>query len=169
VPDQFQPPPRYKGRLRTFLSITQKQETHMIRKGSARWTGDLRTGKGTVSTESGTLSDRPYGFNTRFGDEKGTNPEELIAAAHASCFSMALSNELAKAHVADPSINATAAVELKQHDGAFAITASRLTVTIAAKGADKATVEKAAETAKTNCPVSKLLKAEIGMDLTVDV
>lgn len=141
----------------------------MKRKGSAQWTGDLKTGKGTISTESGALSSLPYGFNTRFGDEKGTNPEELIGAAHASCFSMALSNELSKAGIADPRIETTATVELKQQDGGFAITSSHLTVKITAKGADKAAAEKAAETAKTNCPVSKLLKAEIGMDLTVDV
>ena len=98
----------------------------MKRTGSAQWTGDLRTGKGTVSTESGALQARPYGFNTRFGDEKGTNPEELIGAAHASCFSMALSNELSKAGIANPHIETSAAVELKQVDGAFAITASRI-------------------------------------------
>jgi lipoyl-dependent peroxiredoxin len=141
----------------------------MKRKGSAHWTGDLRTGKGTVSTESGALAERPYGFNTRFGDEKGTNPEELIAAAHASCFTMALSNELSKAGIANPAIDTSAAVELKQQDGGFAITSSHLTVKVTAKGADKSAAEKAAETAKANCPVSKLLKAEIGMDLTIEV
>src|ERR1700760_2995874 len=109
----------------------------MKRKGSAAWTGDLRNGKGTVSTESGALDQRPYGFATRFGDEKGTNPEELIGAAHASCFSMALSNELSKAGIAHPHISTTATVEIKQQDGGFAITASHLTVKIAAKGADK--------------------------------
>lgn len=141
----------------------------MKRIGSAAWTGDLRTGKGTVSTESGALHDRPYGFNTRFGDEKGTNPEELIGAAHASCFSMALSNELSKAGIANPHIETSAAVELKQQDGGFAITASHLTVKITAKGADKAAVQKAADTAKANCPVSKLLKADISMDATIEV
>jgi osmotically inducible protein OsmC len=141
----------------------------MKRKGSAQWTGDLRSGKGTLSTESGALANLPYGFNTRFGEEKGTNPEELIGAAHASCFSMALSNELSKAHIADPRIETTATVELKQQDGGFAITSSHLTVKITAGGADKAAAQKAAESAKANCPVSKLLKAEIGMDLTVEV
>src|SRR4051812_22695861 len=110
----------------------------MKRKGSAQWTGDLRSGKGVVSTESGALNALPYGFNTRFGDQKGTNPEELIGAAHASCFSMALSNELTKAGISDPRIETTAAVELKQQDGSFAITSSHLTVTITAKGGDKA-------------------------------
>lgn len=141
----------------------------MKRTGSAQWTGDLRTGKGTISTESGALNNLPYGFNTRFGDVKGTNPEELIGAAHASCFSMALSNELSKAGIANPSIATSAVVELKQVDGAFAITASHLTVKITAKGADKAAAQKAADTAKANCPVSKLLKAEISMDATIEV
>jgi osmotically inducible protein OsmC len=141
----------------------------MKRKGSAHWTGDLRTGKGTISTESGALSGLPYGFATRFGDEKGTNPEELIGAAHASCFSMALSNELSKAGIANPTIDTTATVEIKQQDGGFTITSSHLTVTITAKGADKTAVQKAADTAKANCPVSKLLKADVSMDATIDV
>ena len=140
----------------------------MKRKGSAVWTGDLKTGKGAISTESGALSNLPYGFNTRFGDEKGTNPEELIGAAHASCFSMALSNELSKAGIADPRIETTAAVEIKQQDGGFAITSSHLTVKITARGADKAAAQKAAETAEKNCPVSKLLKADISMDVTIE-
>jgi osmotically inducible protein OsmC len=139
------------------------------RKGSAQWTGDLRTGKGTVSSESGALSKLPYGFNTRFGDEKGTNPEELIGAAHAACFSMALSAELQKAGIANPQIETTSAIELKQQDGGFAITAAHLTVTITAKGADRAAAEKAAVTAEKNCPVSKLMKAEISMDATYNV
>jgi osmotically inducible protein OsmC len=140
-----------------------------IRKGSAQWSGDLKTGKGTISTESGVLSSAPYGFNTRFGDEKGTNPEELIGAAHASCFSMALSAELAKAHIANPRIETTSAVELKKDGDGFSITAARLTVTVNAPDADKAAVEKATNSAKTNCPVSKLLKAEITMDATYNV
>lgn len=141
----------------------------MKRKGSAVWTGDLKAGKGAISTESGALANVPYGFNTRFGDEKGTNPEELIGAAHASCFSMALSNELSKAGIANPRIETTAAVEIKQQDGGFTITSSHLTVKITAKGADKAAAQKAAETAEKNCPVSKLLKADISMDATIDV
>lgn len=139
------------------------------RKGSAQWTGDLKTGKGTVSSESGALSKLPYGFNTRFGDEKGTNPEELIGAAHAACFSMALSNELSKAGIAHPQIETTSAIELKQQDSGFSITSAHLTVTITAKGADRAAAQKAAETAEKNCPVSKLMKAEISMDATIKV
>ncbi|HWD29404.1 MAG TPA: OsmC family protein [Rhizomicrobium sp.] len=141
----------------------------MKRKGSAAWTGDLRTGKGTVSTESGALDQRPYGFNTRFGDEKGTNPEELIGAAHASCFSMALSNELGKAGVLNPTIATTATVEIQQGDGGFAITSSHLDVTVTAKGADRAKVEAATETAKANCPVSKVLNCEVTMTARFDV
>ena len=141
----------------------------MKRKGSAVWSGDLKSGKGSISSESGALSNLPYGFNTRFGEEKGTNPEELIGAAHAACFSMALSNELSKAGIADPRIETSATVELKQQDGGFAITASHLDVKIAAKGADKAAVQKAADTAKANCPVSKLLKAEISITAAIEV
>ncbi|MEI9995256.1 MAG: OsmC family protein [Rhizomicrobium sp.] len=141
----------------------------MKRKGSAEWNGDLRTGKGTISTESGALDKLPYGFNTRFGDVKGTNPEELVGAAHASCFSMALSSELGKAGIVDAKIATTATVELKQVDGAFAITASHLDVSVEAKGADRAVLETAAATAKANCPVSKLLKAEVTMTATYAV
>ena len=141
----------------------------MKRKGSAAWTGDLRTGKGTISTESGALDKLPYGFNTRFGDEKGTNPEELIGAAHASCFSMALSNELGKAGVANPTIETTATVEIKQADGGFTITSSHLDVKVTAKGADRAKIEAAAKSAEVNCPVSKLLKAEVTMTAVYEV
>src|SRR5262249_36489942 len=106
---------------------------------------------------------QPYGFTTRFGNKKGTNPEELIAAAHASCFSMALANELGKAGITNAVIATTATVELKQINSTFAITASHLDVTIDAKGTDESTVLNAAETAKANCPVSKLLRAEVTM------
>jgi osmotically inducible protein OsmC len=140
-----------------------------IRKGSAQWSGDLKSGKGKISTESGVLSGTPYGFNTRFGDEKGTNPEELIGAAHAACFSMALSGELGKAGITAKQIDTTSAVELKKDGEGFSITAARLTVAVNAPGADKAAVEKATNTAKANCPVSKLLKAEITMDATYNV
>jgi osmotically inducible protein OsmC len=136
----------------------------MKRKGSARWQGDLKSGKGTISTESGALVALPYGFGSRFGEEKGTNPEELIGAAHASCFAMALSNELSKAGIADPVIETTATVELNKTDGAFTIAASHLDVAIEAKGSDKPVLEQAAATAKANCPVSRLLKAQITMN-----
>jgi len=136
---------------------------------SAAWRGDLRTGKGAISTESGALDKLPFGFSTWFGDEKGTNPQELIAAAHASCFSMALSGELVKVGISDPTIATTATVELKQVSGAFTITASHLDVTVEVKGADKSKLEASAETAKANCPVSKLLRAEVTMTATYSI
>jgi len=141
-------------------------EAPMRRKGSAAWQGDLRTGKGTISTESGALNKLPYGFNTRFGNEKGTNPEELVAAAHASCFSMAVTSELVKVGITDPAIVTTATVELKQVNGEFTITSSHLDVMVEAKGADKSKLAAAAEAAKANCPVSKLLRAEVTMTAT---
>jgi osmotically inducible protein OsmC len=141
----------------------------MIKKGSAFWKGSLKEGGGTISTETGVLKNAPYGFKARFEDGPGTNPEELIGAAHAACFSMALSNELSKAGVSNPKIETTSTIELKQQDGGFAITAAHLDTKITSKGADKAAIQKAAETAEKNCPVSKLLKAEITMDTTIDV
>jgi osmotically inducible protein OsmC len=142
----------------------------MKRSGSAEWSGDLKTGKGALSTESGALSASPYGFNTRFGDVKGTNPEELIGAAHAGCFTMALSNELGQAGIVAQSIKTTSTVEIRPvPGGGFVIPAVHLSVAVRAPGADKAAVEKATDIAKANCPVSKLLKAEITMDASFDV
>ncbi|MEJ0041795.1 MAG: OsmC family peroxiredoxin [Rhizomicrobium sp.] len=140
----------------------------MKRKASVAWSGDLKSGKGTISTDSGALNALPYAYSTRFGEAKGTNPEELVAAAHASCFSMALSNELGKAGITNPGIATTATVELKIVDGAFAVTASHLDVTITAKGADQAALKTAAESAEANCPISKLLRAEISMTATYE-
>lgn len=139
----------------------------MKRNAKAVWKGDLKTGTGALTTQSGVLSDTPYGFNTRFGDEKGTNPEELIGAAHAGCFSMALSNGLGQAGITPDEIDTRADVNLDT--GSLTITAVHLTVSVKASGADKAAVETAAEGAKANCPVSKVLNAEITMDLTVEV
>ena len=136
------------------------------RKGSANWKGDLKTGTGTVSTQSGVLDKVNYGFNKRFGDEPGSNPEELIAAAHASCFSMALSMVLGQQDVTPDDITTTATVTLEEKDGGFAVTKSHLDVTIKAS-ADESTLMEAAETAKANCPISKLLTAEITMDAKV--
>ena len=137
----------------------------MIRKkGSAKWQGGLKDGKGLISTETGVLNDQPYGFNTRFEGKKGTNPEELIAAAHASCFSMALSMVLGDHDLVADDIATTATVSLEEVDGGFAITKVHLDMTAKIPGADEATFKKAAETAKENCPVSKLLNAEITMD-----
>lgn len=134
--------------------------------GSAVWQGEIKTGKGEVSTESGALNSQPYGFNTRFAGEKGTNPEELIGAAHAACFSMALSKELADAGVKDVRIESRSAVTIEQDGGGFTITKAALTSHVTGQG-DEAAIRKAAEGAKSGCPVSKVLNAEITLDLTV--
>ena len=134
------------------------------KKGSANWSGGLKDGRGRVSTESGALSDVDYGFRKRFEGEAGTNPEELIAAAHASCFSMALSLVLGQKDLVADEIATTATVSLEQKDGGFAITRVHLDVTARIPGADESTFTEAANGAKQNCPVSKLLNAEITMD-----
>ena|SRR5688572_11736751 len=136
----------------------------MKRSGSAVWKGGLKDGTGTVSTESGVVSAVPYNFKKRFESEKGTNPEELIAAAHASCFSMALSLQLANAGMTAESINTTATVSLEQGEGGFAVTSSHLDTTVKIPNANKAAFDKAVEAAKTGCPISKLLNAKITMD-----
>jgi len=136
----------------------------MIRKGSAEWRGSLKEGKGTVSTESGVLANAPYSFTTRFENGKGTNPEELIAAAHAGCFSMALSAQLGGAGITPESVRTTAAVTLEKVEGGFAVTSSHLDVTAKIPGVDRAAFEKAANDAKAGCPISKLLNAKITMD-----
>ena len=140
----------------------------MQRKGSAVWKGDLKTGKGTVSTESGVLADAQYSFSTRFENGKGTNPEELIAAAHAGCFSMALSSELGKLGVTAESIRTTATVSLEKTDAGFTITAVHLDLKAKVPGADKAMFETATNNAKKGCPVSRVLNAEITLDATLE-
>ena len=138
----------------------------MTRNANAVWNGGLKDGKGTISTQSGGLKDTPYSFNTRFGDGVGVNPEELVAAAHASCFSMALGNELQQNGITPQEIRTQAAVTMEN----LALTKSALTTTVVAPGADEAKVREAAETAKTNCPISKALAAlEITLDLTTQV
>ena len=136
----------------------------MIRKASAEWRGSLKEGKGTVSTESGVLVGAAYSFGTRFESEKGTNPEELIAAAHAGCFSMALSAQLGGAGITPESVRTTASVTLEKVEGGFAVTASHLDVNAIIPGADRAAFEKASNDAKAGCPISKLLNARITMD-----
>ena len=136
----------------------------MKRSGSAVWNGGLKDGKGTVSTESGVLSGVPYNFSKRFENEKGTNPEELVAAAHAACFSMALSLYLGNAGMTAESIETKATVSLDQVEGGFAVTSSHLQATVKIPNADKAAFEKAAEATKSGCPISKLLNAKITMD-----
>lgn len=135
----------------------------MARKATAVWNGSLKEGKGNISTESGVLSKSPYSFKTRFESERGTNPEELIAAAHAGCFTMALSAQLGNAGVTPESLETTAAVTLEKVSDGFAITKIHLEVTGRIPGGDMETFEKAAQAAKAGCPVSKLLKADVTM------
>ena len=136
----------------------------MRRKGSAVWRGGLRDGKGTVSTESGVLADAQYSFGTRFEEGKGTNPEELIGAAHASCFSMALSKQLEDAGAKADEINTTAIVRLEKTDAGFTVTAVHLDVTVKAPGLEPSAFETATNNAKAGCPISRLLNAEITMN-----
>jgi len=140
----------------------------MKRKGSAVWKGGLKDGKGTVSTDSGVLSNTQYSFSTRFEDGKGTNPEELIAAAHAGCFSMALSAQLGNAGMTADSIATTATVNLEKTDAGFTITAVHLDVNAKIPGADKAAFDTAANNAKAGCPVSRVLNATITMNATLE-
>ena len=140
----------------------------MIRKASAEWKGNLKAGKGTISTDSGVLKETQYSFSTRFEDGIGTNPEELIGAAHAGCFTMALSGQLEKAGMTAESIRTTAAVTLDKVDGAFAITAVHLDVTAKIPGANADAFQTAAANAKAGCPVSKLFNAKITMDAKLE-
>jgi len=133
----------------------------MKRMGSAVWKGDLKTGVGTTSTESGVVKDAQYGFSTRFEDGPGTNPEELIGAAHASCFSMALSLILSEHALVADQIATTATVTLDKVDGGFAVTKIHLDLVADIPGASEDTFMAAAEAAKAGCPISKLLNAEI--------
>lgn len=134
------------------------------RTGSARYDGLGKDGKGQVSTQSGVMSDTPYGFGTRFEDEPGTNPEELIAAAHASCFTMALSFALAKAGFADGMLSTRAAVTLEKDGDGFTITRSDLVLTASVDGIDPDQFATIANDAKANCPVSKVLNAKITLE-----
>jgi osmotically inducible protein OsmC len=141
----------------------------MKRKASAHWQGDLKGGKGTISSDSGVLSDVRYSFTTRFENEKGTNPEELIAAAHAGCFSMALSAELGKANLTPESIRTTATVSLDKLDTGWTVTESHLEVAAKVPGASEEAFLAAARAAETGCPISKLLKAKITMDAKLEL
>jgi len=136
----------------------------MKKTASAVWQGDLKSGKGTISTQSGALAQQPYGFNTRFGDQPGTNPEELLGAAHAGCFSMALSNILGEAGLKAERIDTAAEVTLDKTDDGFSITAVHLKVVASIPGADAKAFEEAAAKAKAGCPVSKVLNAKITME-----
>ncbi len=140
----------------------------MKRKASAVWEGGLKDGKGSISTDSGVLESTQYSFSTRFEEGKGTNPEELIAAAHAGCFSMALSGQLGNAGLTAERINTTAAVTLEKTDAGFTITKVHLDVTAKIPGANDEAFQTAAANAKAGCPISRLLKAEITMDAKLE-
>lgn len=136
----------------------------MKRTASAHWEGGLKDGKGVISTQSGVLNQTQYSFSTRFENGVGTNPEELIAAAHAGCFSMALSAELGKAGMTPESIDTTAALTMEKTDAGFTITSVHLDVSVKIPGADRQKFDEAAQGAKKGCPVSRVLNATITMD-----
>jgi len=137
------------------------------RTATARYQGFGKEGKGQLDTPSGVLDATPYSYDTRFGDEKGTNPEELIAAAHAGCFTMALSFALARAGFSEGSLETTAAVKLEQQGDGFAVTRSDLTLKAEVPGISPEQFDELAAGAKANCPISKLLKAEITLSHTL--
>jgi len=140
----------------------------MKRKASAVWRGGLKDGKGTISSESGVLKDTQYSFSTRFENGIGTNPEELIAAAHAGCFSMAFSAELGKAGITPESIHTTATITMDKTDAGWTITESRLDVAAKIPGVDPAKFTTAASAAKAGCPISRLLRANVTMDAKLE-
>ena len=140
----------------------------MKRKASAVWRGGLKDGKGSISTESGVLKETQYSFSTRFENGVGTNPEELIAAAHAGCFSMAFSAELGKAGLTPESIRTTATITMDKTDAGFTVTESHLDVTAKIPGADSTKVLTIANAAKAGCPISRLLKANVTMDAKLE-
>ena len=140
----------------------------MQRKASAVWKGGLKDGRGTVSSASGVLSNTPYSFTTRFENTPGTNPEELIAAAHAACFSMALSAQLGAANLTPESISTSATLTMEKLDAGWTITAVHLDVVARIPKADQAAFDKAAQNAKSGCPVSKVLKADVTMSAKLE-
>ncbi|MGI8744833.1 MAG: OsmC family protein [Bryobacteraceae bacterium] len=133
----------------------------MRRSAQARWQGDLKSGSGTISTESKTLGETPYSFHSRFEQGQGTNPEELLAAAHAGCFTMALSAQLAEAGLKAESLETKCTITLDKKDGGFAITESHLELKARVPGATPEALDRAVEAAKTGCPVSKLYNTKI--------
>ena len=140
----------------------------MERIASAVWNGSLKEGKGTITTQSGVLSDAPYSFVTRFENGKGTNPEELIAAAHAGCFTMALSAQLGTMNFTPQSLRTSAKLTLEKLDAGWTISKIHLDVSARVPGISASAFESAAASAKANCPVSRLLKAEITMDANLE-
>jgi osmotically inducible protein OsmC len=140
----------------------------MKRNASARWEGDLENGRGTLSSDSGVLSDTPYSFKTRFADDPGTNPEELLGAAHAGCFSMALALMLGEDDLKAERIDTKATVQLDEVEGGFAISRVHLVCRASVPGCDEAQFSKAADAAKAECPVSKALSTEISLDAALE-
>lgn len=140
----------------------------MKRSANAVWKGDLKTGTGTVSSQSGVLKDAAYSFATRFEETPGSNPEELIAAAHAGCFSMALSAELSKVGLTPERIETTAEVTLEPVDGRPTVTRSHLRTRARVPGAEPAKFDAAAATAKSGCPISRLLNTNVTLEATLD-
>src|SRR5688572_25559662 len=140
----------------------------MQRKASAAWQGGLKDGKGTLSADSGVLAETPYSFNTRFENTPGTNPEELLAAAHAGCFTMALSAQLGNAGMTAERLETTATITLEKVGDGFSITKSHLDLVARIPGADRAKFDAAVKAAETGCPVSKLFKAEISVNSRLD-
>lgn len=138
----------------------------ITKSGSAKWQGGLKDGQGEISTQSGALSGQPYGFNTRFEDKPGTNPEELIGAAHASCFSMAFAKILAEKDVRDVKIESKSEISMEKSGDGFKITTAALTSSVSANG-ERSVIEECANNAKDGCPVSKLLNADVTLDLTI--
>ena len=140
----------------------------MKRSAQAQWQGDLKTGAGTISTASGTLAKTPYSFHSRFEQGKGTNPEELLAAAHAGCFTMAVSSQLTQAGLKAERLETNCTITLEQKDGSFAITESHLELKAKIPGATQEVFDKATQAAKTGCPVSKLYNTKITLDAHLD-
>jgi lipoyl-dependent peroxiredoxin len=140
----------------------------MNRTADAKWQGDLKTGKGSISTASGVLSNSNYSFKTRFEDGIGTNPEELLAAAHAGCFTMALSNQLAQAGMVAESLETRCTITIERGDAGFAITESHLDLKAKIPGASKEAFDKATTEAKAGCPVSKLYNTKITLNATLE-
>jgi osmotically inducible protein OsmC len=140
----------------------------MQRNASAHWSGGLKDGKGTLSSGSGVLKNTPYSFSTRFESQPGTNPEELIAAAHAGCFTMALSGQLGAAGMAAQAIDTTATVTLEKLEAGFTVTGIHLQVSAKIPGADQAKFDQAAKNAKESCPISRLLNTKITMEAKLE-
>src|SRR5438552_5652506 len=152
----------------TNHALLQKRRYLMHRKASAVWSGDLKSGKGSISTDSGVLKQTQYSFSARFENGVGTNPEELLAAAHAGCFTMALSAQLGAAGLTATKLETTATVSLEKVGDGFSVTKSHLDLVAKIPGADKAKFDTAVKNAETGCPVSKLFKAEISVSAKLE-